>query len=415
MSLAGKKILLGVTGGIAAYKAPILVRRLRQAGAEVEVVLTRAAQEFVTPTSLAAVAGRPPRTGIFDLDAEAAMGHIELARWADSIVIAPATANCLAQLAHGAAPDLLTTLCLATRAPIVVVPAMNNVMWESPPVQANLVRLQDFGYAVIPPDSGEQACGEIGPGRMPEPEAIVGFLDHLLAKLEPPRSTPLDGLRVLITAGPTREAIDPVRFISNHSSGKQGYAFAQVARDLGATVTLVTGPTTLAPPAGVRTIHVISALEMLDAVTAELPGMDMFIGVAAVADYRPRDVHDQKIKRVEKGIDAIALTPNPDIIATVATSSQRPKLVVGFAAETQDALPNARAKLLRKNLDAIIVNDVSDQRIGFNSDNNAATLVTSDREVFFAARPKHALAHDLLLNLQQLIGSGLAPTNPQRP
>jgi phosphopantothenoylcysteine decarboxylase/phosphopantothenate--cysteine ligase len=415
MNLAGKKILLGITGGIAAYKTPILVRRLRQAGADVRVVLTRAAEEFVTATALAAVSASPPRTALFDVQAEAAMGHIELARWADCVIIAPATANCLAQLAQGAAQDLLTTLCLATRAPIVVVPAMNNVMWESPPVQSNLDRLLGFGHGVMPPDTGEQACGETGPGRMPEPEAIVEFLQRYLAGLQPIRSSLLEGLRILITAGPTREAIDPVRFISNHSSGKQGYAFAQAALELGARVTLVTGPTTLTPPPGARTIDVTSAREMLDAVNAELPGTDMFIGVAAVADYRPRDVYDHKIKRVEQGIDAIALVPNPDIIASVAASIDRPRLVVGFAAETQDALPNARAKLQRKNLDAIIVNDVSDKRIGFNSDDNAATLVTTTGEVFFSARPKRALAHDLLLNLHELMNRGLAPTNPQPP
>lgn len=408
MGLAGKKIVLGVTGGIAAYKAPTLVRRLRQAGADVQVVMTRAAMEFVAPTALAAVAGRPPRESLFDLHAEAAMGHIELARWADVVLIAPATAHSMAQIANGLASDLLTTLCLASRAPLVLVPAMNNAMWEAAATQANLGRLSALGHTVMPPESGEQACGEVGPGRMPEPEAIVQFLNRRLSS-----TLPLKGLKVLVTAGPTREAIDPVRFISNHSSGKQGYALATEARELGAFVTLVTGPTALIPPANVRTVQVISARQMLDAVIAELPGTDLFIGVAAVADYRAREVLEQKIKRIEKGIDAIELVPNPDIIATVAASAHRPRMVVGFAAETEDVLNNARAKLLRKKLDAIIVNDVSNPTIGFNSDNNAATLVLADEEVFMDARPKAVLARDVLLKLRDKLTGGLAPTNPE--
>jgi phosphopantothenoylcysteine decarboxylase/phosphopantothenate--cysteine ligase len=410
MMLIGKKIVLGIAGGIAAYKAPILVRRLRQAGAEVQVVMTRAATTFVTPISIAAVAGKPPRCDIFDLEAEASMGHIELARWADCVVIAPATAHLVGQLANGLASDLLTTLCLATRAPVILCPAMNNVMWESRPVQHNVQRLRTIGYRVVQPDSGEQACGETGPGRMPEPEDIVR---HLVRILQGSRA--LAGLRVLITAGPTREAIDPVRFISNHSSGKQGYALAEVAATLGAEVTLVSGPTALQPPDGIRFIAVQSATQMLDAVLSELKGNDLFFGVAAVADYRPREVSAQKIKRVEQGIDAIPLVANPDIIATVATSPDRPKLVIGFAAETQNTIANAEAKLTRKKLDAIIVNDVSDTRIGFNSDNNAATLITSEGRQFFDQRPKHELARDLLLELSRRLPGGLAPTNPVSP
>jgi len=410
MNLIGKKIVLGISGGIAAYKTPILVRRLRQAGAQVQVVMTRAATSFVTPTSIAAVSGQPPRSDLFDLHAEASMGHIELARWADCVVIAPATAHLLGQLANGLASDLLTTLCLATRSPVMLFPAMNNVMWESRAVQANVERLNGFGYHVIQPDSGEQACGETGPGRMPEPEDITRKLESFVSA-----SRALEGLRILITAGPTREAIDPVRFISNHSSGKQGYAFAEVASGLGAEVTLISGPVALAPPRGVQVTQVLSAEQMLDAVLSKLKGTDVFIGVAAVADYRPKDVQMQKIKRVEAGIDAIPLVANPDIIARVAASPDRPRLVVGFAAETQNTIANAEAKLVRKKLDVIIVNDVADKRIGFNSENNAATLIAANGRVFFDQRPKRQLARDVLLDLSNRLTGGLAPTNPQSP
>ncbi|MBM4203328.1 MAG: bifunctional phosphopantothenoylcysteine decarboxylase/phosphopantothenate--cysteine ligase CoaBC [Gammaproteobacteria bacterium] len=410
MNLIGKKIVLGICGGIAAYKTPILVRRLRQAGAEVQVVMTRAATSFVTPTSIAAVSGRAPRDDLFDLQAEASMGHIELARWADCVLIAPATAHLLGQLAGGLASDLLTTLCLATRCPVMLFPAMNNVMWESRPVQANVQRLSEFGYHIFQPDSGEQACGETGPGRLPEPEDIT---PHVISFLNTSRM--LAGLRVLITAGPTREAIDPVRFISNHSSGKQGYAFAEAALDLGADVTLVSGPVALPPPKGAHVIQVQSAEQMLSAVLSKLNSTDVFIGVAAVADYRPKEVHEQKIKRVEQGLDAIPLVANPDIIATVASSPHRPRLVIGFAAETQNTIANAEAKLIRKKLDAIIVNDVADKRIGFNGDNNAATLITATGRKFFDQRPKHWLARDLLLELSSRLTGGLAPTNPLYP
>jgi phosphopantothenoylcysteine decarboxylase / phosphopantothenate---cysteine ligase len=408
MVLAGKRIVLGITGGIAAYKTPTLVRRMRQAGAEIEIVLTRAAEAFVTANALAAVSGKTPRTDLFDLEAEAAMGHIELARWADCLLIAPATAHCVAQLAHGLAADLLTTVCLATRAPVLIAPAMNNVMWESVPVQSNIERLKAQGRIVVEPASGEQACGEFGSGRMPEPEQLVEILQQHFVE-----SAPLAGTRFLITAGPTREAIDPVRFISNHSSGKQGYAIAAEAIRLGAAVTLITGPTALVPPPTARVIRVESARQMLAAVLGELSNTDIFIGVAAVADYRPRDVFDQKIKRVEHGIESVALTQNPDIIATVAAHPDRPKLVVGFAAETQNPMENARAKLLRKKLDAIVVNDVSKSGIGFNSDHNAATLINATGEQVLPLQPKTRLARELVLAIHRQYASGLAPTNPQ--
>ncbi|MCP5180852.1 MAG: bifunctional phosphopantothenoylcysteine decarboxylase/phosphopantothenate--cysteine ligase CoaBC [Pseudomonadales bacterium] len=397
MQLSGKHILLGVSGGIAAYKAPMLVRQLRQEGADVQVVLTAAAREFVSPLALTAVAGKPPREELFDPRAEAAMGHIELARWADLVLIAPATANCLARLAHGFADDLLTTLVLATEAPVLVAPAMNRVMWASGAVQDNVTTLQRHGRIIIGPDSGEQACGETGPGRMCEPPALV---QAVLAQLQPAR--PLAGVNILITAGPTREAIDPVRYISNHSSGKQGYAVAEMAARLGARVTLVSGPTALACPPGVERVNVVSAREMLDAVLASLPETRIFIGVAAVADYRPDHAHERKIKRHQAGINAIALAENPDIIATVAKHASRPPLVVGFAAETHDALDHAREKRVRKGLDAIVVNDVSDTTIGFNSDDNAATLIAADGETAFPAQAKTALALALMQSIAEL-------------
>ena len=409
MSLTGKHILLGISGGIAAYKTPMLVRLLRQAGAEVQIVMTHSAAEFVTPLALAAVAGVAPRGDMFDLQAEAAMGHIELGRWADAVLIAPATAHTLAQLANGFAGDLLSTLCLATRAPVFVAPAMNQAMWDAAPVQANVRRLLEHGRRLLGPASGEQACGDVGPGRMMEPDQLVQTLsDHFREDTH----ALLAGRRITITAGPTREAIDPVRFISNHSSGKQGYAMAEAARSLGAEVTLITGPTALSAPTGVTVVAVDSAEQMLGASLGAIEGCDVFIGVAAVADYRPAVVHQQKIKRHQDSLAVISLLQNPDIIATVARDARRPKLVVGFAAETNNAIQNARDKRVRKGLDAIIVNDVSAPGIGFNSDNNAATLITAHSEIAFPAQAKASLARALLLELVRMIDSGLAPTNP---
>jgi phosphopantothenoylcysteine decarboxylase / phosphopantothenate---cysteine ligase len=408
MTLAGKHILLGISGGIAAYKTPMLVRQLRQAGAEVQVVLSQSAHHFVAPHALAAVTGSVPRSNLFDLAAEAAMGHIELARWADAVLIAPATAHCVAQLAHGFAGDLLSTICLATRAPVLLAPAMNVVMWEAAAVQDNICRLKEHGRIVLGPASGEQACGEVGLGRMLEPDELVIALQEQFN--EP--NQPLRGLRFTITAGPTREAIDPVRFISNHSSGKQGYAIASAAASLGAEVTLISGPTALAPPSGVTTIRVESAQEMLAAALQATTDCDVFIGVAAVADYRPATIRTQKIKRNDDGLAAIPLVQNPDIIASVASLASRPTLVAGFAAETNDALRYAREKRVRKGLDAIVVNDVSDHRIGFNSEMNAATLITADHEHFFPTQAKSALAEALVLELAEMVQRRLAPTNP---
>ena len=407
MVLAGKNILLGISGGIAAYKTPLLVRQLVQAGAQVQTVLTRAAAEFVTPTTLAALSGRPPRMETFDVEAEAAMGHIELARWADALLIAPATAHILARLATGLADDLLTTLALATPAPLFLAPAMNQQMWAHRSVQRNLAELTAAGARIIGPDSGEQACGDVGEGRMSEPESI---LQRITEHFAPQR---LAGRRVVVTAGPTREAIDPVRYISNHSSGKQGYAIAEAARDAGAEVVLISGPTALPTPRGVDFVAVESAREMHNASMHAAPASDVFIGVAAVADYRPAEQHDRKIKRETTGDLRIDMQMNPDIIRSIAQSEPRPQVVVGFAAETNDALQHARDKRVRKGLDLIVVNDVSQPGIGFNSDDNAATIISADAEVTLHKQGKDALARALISAVADLLDGQLAPTNPE--
>ena len=403
--LSGKNILLGITGGIAAFKAPMLVRLLRDGGVNVQVVMTAAAHRFVTPTTLQAVSGRPVRDDLWDAAAEAAMGHIELARWADLVVIAPATAHCMATLAQGLADNLLATLCLATTAPILVVPAMNQAMWSSAATQRNLSKLIADGYSIVGPDEGDQACGDTGPGRMVEPPAIV---DRIRQRLVAPV---LAGVKMLITAGPTVEAIDPVRFISNYSSGKQGYAIAQAAVNAGAEVTLVSGPTNLAPPSGVRMIAVQSAHDMFDAVHAEVADQNVVIGVAAVADYRPAEQARQKLKKKSDKMNLV-LDQNPDIIASVAALKNKP-LVVGFAAETERPIEHARAKRVRKGLDAIVVNDVSKQDIGFNSDYNSATLIWAQGELALPFQTKDELAMSLIRHLADIFVSQLAITNPE--
>ena len=402
MDLSGKNILLGVTGGIAAYKTPILVRLLRQAGAEVQVVLTRGAHEFVTPTTLQAVSGRPVRDDLWDEAAEAAMGHIELARWADLVVIAPATAHCMATLAQGFAPDLVSTLCLATDAPVVLAPAMNQAMWRSPPTQRNAEILQRDGHVLAGPAAGEQACGDTGPGRMVEPEELFEVITQSFA---PPC---LDGIHVLVTAGPTVEPIDPVRHITNRSSGKQGYAIASAAHAAGAEVSLISGPCNLPPPPGVDFISVTSAQDMYDAVHAHIATQHLFIGVAAVSDFRPAQTTGQKIKKESIG-NRFELTfeENPDIIASVASLPERP-VVIGFAAETHKVLDHARDKRHRKNLDAIVVNDVSRQGIGFNSDSNAATLIWADGELALPYQSKQSLAQSLVRHIAEIFADPLA-------
>jgi phosphopantothenoylcysteine decarboxylase/phosphopantothenate--cysteine ligase len=362
-----KRIVLGVTGGIAAYKSPDLVRRLVERGAEVQVVMTAGAREFVQPLTFQAVSGREVRSDLWDESAERAMGHIELARWADLVLIAPATADFLAQLAHGMADNLLNTICLATSAPLAVAPAMNRLMWANPATQANVAQLRARGIHVFGPDSGSQACGETGEGRMMEPADIAAAAFAVL-----PAEGPLKGRKVLITAGPTRERIDPVRFISNRSSGKMGYAVAQAARDRGAEVVLVSGPVNLQAPPGVKRISVESAQQMHDAVMAEIAGTDIFIGTAAVADYRPRDPACIKIKKVTDQLD-LCMERTVDILAAVAARPDRP-YTVGFAAETNNLEEHALAKLERKKLDLIAANEVGDTKV-FEQDDNALTLL----------------------------------------
>lgn len=387
-----KRVLLGVSGGIAAYKSPDLVRRLRERGHEVRVVMTRAAQDFITPLSLQAVSGQAVHTTLLDEQAEAAMGHIELARWADVVLIAPATADVLARLAHGLADDLLSTLCLATEAPIVVAPAMNARMWAAPATRANVKTLRARGVRLLGPGTGEQACGETGEGRMLEPADIAAALEALL--IDAAGEPLLAGLGVLITAGPTREAIDPVRYISNHSSGKMGYAVASAARAAGASVILVSGPCDLSAPPGVERVAVESAAEMRDAVLARVDGCDIFIAAAAVADYRPAEKAVQKIKKKSKGMD-IALVRNPDILAEVAARAH-PVFTVGFAAETENLESHARDKLARKSLDMIAANPVAGENQGFGADTNRLHIFWADGERDLGEASKAELAERLV-------------------
>ena len=382
--LYNRKVLLGVTGGIAAYKSAQLVRDLQAAGAHVRVVMTRGATEFITPLTLQALSGNPVHLELLDPDAEAGMGHIELARWADLVIVAPATADFMSRLAHGRADDLLTTLCLATPSPLLVAPAMNQGMWRDPATAANREILIARGIRLVGPAEGAQACGDVGPGRMVETGDIVAGAESMF------ESGVLEGVRVVVTAGPTREAIDPVRYISNHSSGKMGFAIARAAAEAGAATTLICGPVALETPENVRRIDVVSAQNMYDAAMAQLERCEVFIGCAAVADYRPAIVPEQKIKK-QDGTMHLELVQNPDIIAAVAASEPRP-FVVGFAAETSDVIANARLKLDRKGLDLIVANDVSASDAGFNSDRNAATLLWQDgaREVPLTGKLKLA-------------------------
>lgn len=392
-----RQIVLGVTGGIAAYKSPELVRRLKDRGYAVRVVMTAGASEFITPLTLQAVSGEPVHQVLLDERAEAGMGHIELARWADVVLIAPATANCMALLAGGHASDLLSTICLATTAPIVLAPAMNQQMWLAPATQANRAVLEGRGVGFLGPGQGPQACGEVGPGRMWEPGDIAGAVDSMSG--ESPvnsiqGSEALAGLSVLITAGPTREAIDPVRYISNHSSGKMGYAVAEAARALGGQVTLVSGPTGIMPPSGVDVISVTSASEMYDAVISHASCTDVFVSAAAVADYAPTAIAEHKLKKNSAEM-AVALVRTRDILAAVA-ALPAPPFTVGFAAETNDMRLNAQKKLANKALDMIAGNDVAEPGIGFNSDENALTVIWADGECDLPRAPKTVIAKELL-------------------
>ena len=392
--LQNKRILLGITGGIAAYKCAELVRHYKKAGAEVHVVMTRSAQEFVTPLTLQALSGNPVHTSLLDPEAEAGMGHIELARWADLMVIAPATANFLATMAQGKGDDLLSTICLATKAPIAIAPAMNMQMWFSPATQNNIQQLKTFfsedRLTWMGPAEGEQACGDVGPGRMLEPGQI---LEQTAAFF---KEEAFSGKHIVITAGPTQEAIDPVRYISNHSSGKMGYAIAQAAANQGAKVTLISGPTNLPCPDRVERVSVKSAEQMLEASLQRISETDIFIASAAVADYRPSEISEHKIKKVD-GEDQmiIKLVKNPDIVATIAQHPERP-FTVGFAAETQDVDVYANKKLVKKNLDMIVANDVSNTNIGFNSDNNAATIFWPEGQRQLDLMTKNQMAKEIL-------------------
>ncbi len=386
--LANRHVLLGISGGIAAYKGAELVRLLRSGGAEVQVVMTAAATAFVAPLTLQALSGRPVRTEILDPGEESAMGHIELARWADVVLVAPASADFLARLSHGLANDLLSTLCLATSAPIVLAPAMNRQMWLAPATRANRVRLMDYGHNLVGPEAGEQACGEVGPGRMAEPATLVARLTRLFSR------GPLSELSVLITAGPTREAIDPVRFVGNRSSGRMGFAIAAAAATAGARVTLVSGPVSLDTPPEVERIDVVSAGEMHEAVMARVSAADIFIAAAAVADYRPVSQASSKIKK-DRSVLELRLERNPDILAEVAALPDGP-FCVGFAAETEDLEANALRKLSRKSLDMVAANRVGATGPGFESAENSLSLYWQEGSMVLPLAPKEQLAGELM-------------------
>lgn len=390
--LRNKRVVLGVTGGIAAYKSAELIRQLRKLEADVRVVMTKAACEFITPLTLQALSHNPVHLDLLDAKAEAGMGHIELARWADVVIVAPATADFMARLATGQADDLLTTLCLATSAPICLAPAMNQGMWRDQTTQQNVETLKEKNIRLFGPGDGSQACGDIGPGRMIDPELIVQHAAEIFMHDQ------LSGLNVMITAGPTQEGIDPVRFISNHSSGKMAYALADACMEAGASVTLVSGPVTLPTPDRVKRIDVVTAREMFQAVHDNLEGIDIFIGCAAVCDYRPVEVMKDKIKKNPDNPGEtmeIKLVRNPDIVASVADLDDRP-YVVGFAAETQDVLGYAADKLRRKKLNLIVANDVSDSEIGFSSDNNEVTVLGDGFEEPMPRAAKSVLSRKIL-------------------
>ncbi|MFW1678403.1 bifunctional phosphopantothenoylcysteine decarboxylase/phosphopantothenate--cysteine ligase CoaBC [Pontibacter sp. JAM-7] len=387
--LTNKQIILGITGGIAAYKSAELTRLLKAAGADVRVVMTSAATEFITPLTLQALSGNPVHRHLLDTEAEAGMGHIELAKWADLVLIAPSSANFMARLASGLGDDLLTTLCLATDAPICLAPAMNQAMWRDASTQRNVEQLSARGIRLFGPGVGEQACGDTGAGRMLEPTELAQLAANCF------HSGCLSGKTVFITAGPTREPLDPVRYLSNHSSGKMGYALAQAAIDAGARVRLISGPVTLTPPARVECVQVETAEQMLAASIRDIEHCDIFIAAAAVADYRPTAVAEHKIKKGSEEIMELHLVKNPDIVASVASHTHRP-YTVGFAAETRDLLTYARDKLERKKLDLVIANDVSRQEIGFGSDENAVTLVCRNNDTPLPQTSKRQLAVKLI-------------------
>ncbi len=401
--LTNKRILLGVTGGIAAYKSADLTRRLQDEGADVRVVMTSSAQEFITPLTMQALSGHPVHLDLLDTETESVMGHIELARWADVILAAPATADFIARYAAGRGDDLLTALCLAADCTLAVAPAMNRAMWARQTTQRNVSLLRQMDVHILDPDEGLQACGETGAGRLMDVPDIVDRVCSLF------RPGSLTGRHVVITAGPTREAIDPVRYISNHSSGKQGYALAEAALEAGAKVTLVSGPTHLQVPERATLVQVESAEDMLNAVMGCAPGADVFIGVAAVADYRPETAAGRKLKKQSSDGLTLALVQNPDILQTVAELEEGRPFTVGFAAETENLVQYATRKLEAKNLDMIVANNVSDDSIGFNSDENEALIITGEGQQPLPKASKEVIARKIIALIAERIASGPGP------
>lgn len=387
-SLNNKRVLLGVSAGIAAYKTPDLVRKLTEQGAEVRVVMSKNSEQFVAPLALQAVSGHTVHHHAMTADSESGMGHIDLARWADVVLIAPATANIIARLVLGNADELLTTVCVATEAPIAIAPAMNQQMWQNQATIDNMSTLTQRGANVLGPDSGEQACGEVGPGRMLQPEDIARRLGEIFVNAE------LAGKTIMITAGPTWEALDPVRGITNHSSGLMGYSLAQAAAEAGASVTLVSGPTNLAKPASCKIVDVVSALDMHTAVMETINEQDIFIAVAAVADYRPISSSEQKIKKKDNKL-LVEMIKNPDILADVA-ALENPPFCVGFAAETHDVIDHAKAKLKNKKLDMIAANHVGGSETGFGTPDNAISLISKNSIIELPRANKHAVARSLI-------------------
>lgn len=397
-SLAGKAVLLIIGGGIAAYKAHELVRLLKTRGARVRIILTRAAEEFVTPLSLASLAGEKVYTALFSLTDEVEMGHIQLSRSADLVVVAPATADLMAKMAHGLADDLASTALLATDKPVLVAPAMNVWMWRHPATHQNVETLRRNGTAFVGPTDGEMACGEFGPGRMAEPGDILTTIVAMLT----PKAQSLAGRRVVITAGPTREPIDPVRFISNHSSGKQGYAIAEAAAELGAETVLISGPVSLVAPTGVKLIRIETARDMLAACEKEMPA-DVAIFTAAVADWRVETQAREKLKKTEAGPPSLVLAENPDILASISRSRARPRIVVGFAAETEKITEHAVQKLKRKGCDIIVANDVSQATGVFGGDHNTVHLVTPNDIESWPEMSKQDVGRKLMDRLAQML------------
>lgn len=390
-SLLNKRIILGVTGGIAAYKSAEVVRRLQDRGAEVRVVMTPGAEEFLRPLTMQALSGHPVHTGLLDEKAEAGMGHIELARWADLLLIAPASADFIANMVHGRADSLLAAIYLATPAKVAIAPAMNQAMWSHSASVENINNLTRRGVTIIGPESGSQACGDIGPGRMEQPDSIIEQASSLF------NSGVLQGKKVVITAGPTREALDPVRYISNHSSGKMGYALAAAAIEAGADVTLISGPVALSIPEKCQGILVMSADEMQQAALEFAEGADIFIATAAVADYKAASIASEKIKSGDDKM-TISLEKNPDIVSSVASTFED-LFVIGFAAESNDVETYAKGKLEQKHLDAIVANDISRADIGFNSDDNEVSWIDTDSTIVFSKRSKAQLARDLVAQI----------------